>query len=103
MVSDEEMVVIEMGEVRKLAKLMDLSESGTLVYLLDESNLAADAECMLLLYNQGDVFSVTAKMLRQKGRLAAFRFTPVGSTPSTSLQSKLIRMEVEWNRLQSLI
>jgi hypothetical protein len=34
MVSDEEMIVIEMGEQRHLAKMMDLSDNGTLVYLL---------------------------------------------------------------------
>ena len=103
MVSDEEMVVIEIGASRKLAKLMDLSETGTLVYLLDESILTIDQDCTLSLYNLGRVFSLTAKTARQTGRLAAFRFTPFDSDPSGNLQSKLIRMEVEWTRLQSLI
>jgi hypothetical protein len=31
MVSDEEMVVVDCGESRYLAKMMDLSDSGTLV------------------------------------------------------------------------
>jgi hypothetical protein len=104
MVSDEEMVVIDSGSRRFLSKMMDLSDGGSLVYLLteDEAGPAADLPCELSLYHRGDVFSVTARIVRANGRLLAFQFTDVPDATKPQLQAKLIRMEVEWNRLQQL-
>ena len=105
MVSDEEMVVVEAGGQRMLAKMMDLSESGTFVYLLGDSpeRLSSDDPATLSLYHQGKVFAVRATVARISGRLVAFRFHGVDSEASNDLQTKLIRMEVEWMRLQRLI
>ena len=65
MVSDEEMVVIEVGETRSLAKMMDLSDSGTLVYLLAETDsVPADTLCRLSLYHKGKVFTTSATVAR---------------------------------------
>jgi len=105
MVSDEEMVVIEAGDQRYLSKMMDLSESGSLVYLLADADnaLVAGAVCRLSLYHHGRVFGVVAHVARANGRLIAFRFKSVDYGTSTDLQTKLIRMEVEWNRLKGLL
>jgi hypothetical protein len=105
MVSDEEMVVVEVGEQRLLAKMMDLSDSGTLLYLLadNESPISAETVCRLSLYHSGKVFTVSATVARTNGRLLAFRFHKVDYGTSANLQAKLIRMEVEWTRLQALL
>jgi hypothetical protein len=105
MVSDEEMVVIEAGEKRSLAKMMDLSDSGTLVYLLAESDetIPANTLCRLSLYHSGKVFTASATVARTNGRLVAFRFKSLDYGTSANLQAKLIRMEVEWTRLQGLL
>ena len=104
MVTDEEMVVVESGGRHALAKMMDLSETGTLVYILLDSDvdLEMSGHCELSLYHQGKVFSVVAVVARKSGRLIAFHFLP-GAEDSSYLQAKLIRMEVEWNRLKSLV
>ena len=105
MVSDEEMVVIEVGEQRYLAKMMDLSDSGTLLYLLadKEEAIPSDTLCQLSLYHSGKVFAVSAVVARSNGRLVAFRFRGIDYGTSANLQAKLIRMEVEWTRLQALL
>jgi hypothetical protein len=104
MVTDEEMVVIDSGGQHLLAKMMDLSDTGTLVYMLLES--ASDpevgTECSLSLYHHGKVFDIPSVVARQSGRLIAFRFNERAGS-STDLQAKLIRMEVEWKRLKSLV
>jgi hypothetical protein len=105
MVADEEMVVIEMGENRRLAKMMDLSDSGTLVYLLAdlEEAIFPGTLCNLSLYLSGRIFTVSATVIRTNGRLVAFRFQGIDYVTSTKLQAKLIRMEVEWTRLKGLL
>jgi hypothetical protein len=105
MVSDEEMVVIECGASRYLAKMMDLSDGGTLVYLLadTEETIPFDTRCRLSLYHNGKVFTASATVARTNGRLLAFRFRGLDHGTSATLQAKLIRMEVEWLRLQGLL
>jgi hypothetical protein len=105
MVSDEEMVVIECGASRYLAKMMDLSDGGTLVYLLADlhETIPLDTLCSLSLYYNGRIFTASATVARTNGRLVAFRFRGIDRGTAANLQAKLIRMEVEWLRLQGLL
>src|SRR5688572_26369499 len=103
MVSDEEMVVIDSGSDRVLAKLMDLSDSGALVYLLTDAEFGVHREFKLSLYTQGRIFSVAATIARAQGRLLGFNFGNPSEETTVDLQAKLIRMEVEWKKLKSLI
>ena len=97
-VSDEEVIVIHQeGRKNVLAKMMDLSEVGTLVYLLEDTDLSGSAE--LSFYDQGKVFRVPASSIRKNGRLIAFEFVNPPIDVVREIQSKLIRMEVEWMRL----
>jgi hypothetical protein len=97
-VSDEEVVVIHQeGQPNILAKLMDLSEHGTLVYLLADSNPSGSVS--LSIYHQGKVFQIPATVIRANGRLTAFEFANLPADSLREIQSKLIRMEVEWMRL----
>lgn len=97
-VSDEEVIVIHQeGRDNVLAKMMDLSEGGTLVYLLDDTDLSGAAE--LSVYHKGKVFNVPAKVIRKNGRLTGFEFANAPAESLREIQSKLIHMEVEWMRL----
>src|SRR6185295_5492137 len=92
-VSDEEVVVLHKdGQASVLAKMMDLSELGTLVYLLNEGEAAPDA-ATLSVYHQGKVFEVPAKVVRRNGRLIALEFVNPPPEATHEIQSKLIRME----------
>jgi hypothetical protein len=97
-VSDEEMVVIQQdGQASVLAKLMDLSEVGALLYILRDGD--ADGSVSLSIFHQGKVFEVPANVTRKNGRLLAFEFVSPSTEAMREIQSKLIRMEVEWMRL----
>ena|SRR5579884_2865506 len=97
-VSDEEVVVVhQAGGPNVLAKLLDLSEHGTLLYLLEDANPSGSVA--LSIYHQGNVFQVRASAIRVNNRLAAFEFTNLSAAELREIQAKLIRMEVEWMRI----
>jgi hypothetical protein len=101
-VSDEEVVVIRSeGKAPVLAKMMDLSETGTLVYVLAEGDVtgAVGASNNLAVYHQGKIFEVPATLARKDGRLIAFHFANPPEEVLRDIQGKLIRMEIEWMRL----
>ncbi|MBI4474081.1 MAG: PilZ domain-containing protein [Acidobacteria bacterium] len=99
--SDEEVVLVHSGGREPLlAKMLDLSDVGTLVYMLTDDELPAlGSTCPLSLYHEGKVFQVPAQIVRKSGRLAGFEFGSASSEVMQHIQEKLIRMEVEWIRL----
>jgi hypothetical protein len=97
-VSDEEVIVIHReGKKNILGKMMDLSEVGTLIYVLEDAEISGSAE--LSIYHQGKVLRVPAEAVRKNGRLVAFEFVNPSPESVSEIQSKLIRMKVEWMRL----
>ncbi len=101
-ISEEEAVLVGVGEGKPaLAKLIDFSEVGTLVYLLVkmDSDLPIGEICTLTMYDQGSIFVVPSRIVRKNGHLIGFEFTHLSTATLHNVQSKLIRMEVEWLRL----
>ena len=101
-VSDEEVVVIRSdGSVPALAKMMDLSETGTLVYLLPDGEVAGGigSAYSLAVYHQGKVFEIPAIVARKDAHMIAFNFANPSAEVMRDVQGKLIRMEIEWMRL----
>jgi hypothetical protein len=101
-VSDEEVIVIRSeGKSSMLAKMMDLSETGTLVYLLGDAEFSdgVGAASSLAIYHQGKIFEVPAIIARKDGRMIAFQFANPPEDVLRDVQGKLIRMEIEWMRL----
>jgi hypothetical protein len=97
-VSDEEVVVVHYdGQANVLAKIMDLSDTGALIYLLDEGEPVGPI--VLSIYHQGKVFEMSGNVIRKNGRLVALDFVNPTPEASREIQSKLIRMEVEWMRI----
>jgi hypothetical protein len=100
-VSEEEVVLVDLGtRPAYLAKLLDFSEGGTLVYLLEaDLDAAVGAACFLMLYHQGRVCKIPAKVVRKFGRLIGFDFGELSPDLLRDIQGKLLRIEVEWLRL----
>src|ERR1051326_5685240 len=97
-VSDEEVIVIHQeGRKNLLAKMMDLSEVGTLAYLIEDSEVSAAVEASI--YHKGKVFRTPCNVIRKNGHLVAFEFVNPSAEALHEIQSKLIHMEVEWMRL----
>ena len=96
------MVVIRSeGTVPVLAKMMDLSDTGTLVYVLADGEVTdgLGAARNLAIYHQGKVFEIPATIARKEGRMIAFNFANPSAEVLRDVQGKLIRMEIEWMRL----
>jgi hypothetical protein len=53
-----------------------------------------------MLYHQGKIFEAPAAILRKSGKLIGFRFGLLPPDVQRLIQSKLIRMEIEWTRLK---
>ena len=105
-VSDEEVVVIRSeGKSATLAKMMDLSETGTLVYVLGDAHFSDEVGSArsLAIYHQGKIFEVPAIVARKDGRMVAFQFANPPEEVLRDVQGKLIRMEIEWMRLSRRI
>jgi hypothetical protein len=100
-VSDEEIVVIRRtGADPVLAKMMELGEVGTLVYLLaDDLPDAVGSTSGLAVSHQGKVFDIPATIVRKNGRLITFEFANPSPEALRDVQGKLIRMEIDWMRL----
>ena len=97
-VSDEEVIVIHQeGRKNILAKMMDLSEVGTLSYLIEDSDLSGSTD--LSIFHKGKIFRVPAGVIRKNGHLVAFEFLNPSAETLHEIQSKLIHMEVEWMSL----
>ena len=102
-ISDEETVLIVVGLRRPvISTMLDLSEGGTLVYLVErpEGGLGANLVCRLMLCHQGEVFAVDSKVARRSGKLIGFEFINPPLTVVNRIQAKLIQMEVAWMRVQ---
>ncbi len=99
--SEEEVVLVHVPTAEPyLAKMLDLSDVGMLLYLLVDAGLPELGDsCRLSLYNAGRVFDVIGTIARKNGRLVAFDFVDPSPEATKEIQAKLIRMEVEWIRL----
>ena len=100
-VSDEEVVVIRRtGASPVLAKMLDLSEVGTLVYLIaEELPDAPGAASEIAVFHQKKVFDIPVTIVRRNGRLIAFEFANPSPEALRDVQGKLISMEIDWMRL----
>ena len=101
-VTDEEVVVVRCdGRAPVLAKLINLSETGALVYVLAEGDVTGSVGELnnLAVYHQGKVFEIPATIARKDGRLIAVHFANPPLEVMRDVQGKLLRMEIEWMRL----
>jgi hypothetical protein len=92
LVSEDEAVVVHSGSGgAALAKLMDLSDTGLLVYLL-EGDVEPSAETKLSLFHKGKIFKIRSKLVRRYHRLAGFQFVCT-STIEDQIRTKLLHMK----------
>ena len=101
-ITEEEAVLVATGgDSPTLAKLIDFSELGTLVYLLvkTEFDLPIGDVFALTMYDRGKMFELPGRVVRKSGHLVGFEFADLADEGLRSIRAKLIRMEVEWLRL----
>ena len=94
-VSGEETVLISIkNSCPMIAKILDLSEDGTLVYLSGDAESFADeqTQCALTFYSAGQVFDVEAKIARKSHRLVGFEFVTPPPDVAKRIRTKISEM-----------
>ena len=96
LVPEEDVVLFSMnGQSHFVAKLLDLSRGGALIYTADPT-LAADVKSHYKLYlqNRGAMFLLEGELVRKETQLFAFRFVNLTPLDVAEVRSKLARMEI---------
>ena len=96
LVPEEDVVLFSMnGSSHFMAKLLDLSRGGALIYTADPS-LGADAGSHYKLYFQsrGGMFHVESVLVRKEMQFFAFQFVNLTPLDLAEIRAKLARMEM---------
>lgn len=96
LVPEEDVVLFSTnGGSHFVAKLLDLSRGGALIYTADPSVTAA-AGCHYKLYFQsrGAMFHLEGTLVRKELQFLAFQFLNVTPLDLSEIRSKLARMEI---------
>ncbi len=99
--SNEDVVVLRIGDEQHLAKILDLSDGGTCVYTV-ESGVPLDVGDTfdVSLYHEGKIEDIDVKVSRVNGQVAGLEFIAPSPEAIQHIQAKIIRLEVEWMRLK---
>jgi hypothetical protein len=96
LVPEEDIVLFNMnGESHFVAKLLDLSRGGALIYAADPS-VGADSGNRYKLYFQsrGAMFHLEGTLIRRELQFFAFQFVNVTPVDLAEIRAKLARMEI---------
>ena len=96
--SDDETVMLHVGDYDAPAKLVDLSETGMLVYLVEwligyHCESSVGDTCHLSMYNEGAVFQSRGKVVRRMGNLIGLEFVDLTPETAGKIQAKLQRLK----------
>ena len=101
LVPEEDVVLFSMnGQSHFVAKLLDLSRGGALIYTADPT-VGADAGSHYKLYfqNRGSMFHLEAVLTRKEMQFFAFQFVNLTPLDVAEIRGKLARMEIMAARL----
>jgi hypothetical protein len=96
LVPEEDVVLFSMnGSSHFVAKLLDLSRGGALIYTADPS-ISAEAGSHYKLYFQsrGGMFHVESMLMRKEMQFCAFQFVNLTPLDTAEIRGKLARMEM---------
>ena len=96
LVAEEDVVLFSMnGYSHFVAKLLDFSRSGALIYTADPSvSVEIGSRYKLYFQSRGAMFHLEAEAVRRDNQLLAFRFINVTSLDTREIRGKLARMEI---------
>ena len=93
--SGEEVVLITIGLDRSMAaKILDLSEYGTLVDLTEQSGVydAIDGECTITFLHQEEIFDIEARVVDRARDLIALQFINPPAEVVNCIRTKVSQM-----------
>jgi hypothetical protein len=96
LIPEEDVVLFTVnGQSHHVARLLDLSRGGALIYSADPSlALEADAQYKLYFQSRGGMFHLEAMLVRRDLQFLAFQFVDVTPMDLAELRGKMARMEI---------
>jgi hypothetical protein len=83
------------GHTNFVARLLDLSRGGTLIYSADPTlSLELGSRCKLYFQSRGTMFHLEGVLVRRELRFLAFQFVNVTPLDLAEIRGKLARMEI---------
>ena len=99
--SNEDVVVLHVGDEQHLAKILDLSDGGTCVYLVEPgAPVEQDDTMRMSLYHNQKIEDIEVKVSRKNGQVIGLEFQDLSGKAEEHVRAKIIRLEVEWMRLK---
>jgi len=99
--SNEDIVILHIDGDQHLAKILDLSDGGVCVYLVEpDAPVQTEDTVLMSLYHQEKVEEIDVKVCRKTGQLVGLEFLKLSREASEHIRSKIIRLEVEWIRMK---
>lgn len=99
--SNEDVVVLHLDDDQHLAKILDLSDGGVSVYMVEPgAPFSQDDTCRMSLYHQGKIQDIDVKVSRKNGQVIGLEFVNLSPAAQEHVRAKIIRLEVEWMRMK---
>jgi len=96
LVAEEDLVLLRMrGRHYFVAKLLDFSRGGALIYAADPAiYVEPGSQYKLFFQSRGAMFHLEAVLVRKDNQLLAFQFVNLTSLDLKEIRGKLARMEI---------
>jgi hypothetical protein len=99
--SNEDVVVLHVGDEQHLAKILDLSDGGTCVYMVEpDAPIEQDDVLRMSLYHNQKIEDIEVKASRKAGQAIGLEFQGLSDRAEEHVRAKIIRLEVEWMRMK---
>jgi hypothetical protein len=102
--SNEDVVIIHLPNERHLAKILDLSDGGVCVYLVEpEAKIQTGDRFPLSVYHKEQVKDIEVQVCRRSGQVVGLEFCDLEDTATQLIRAKIIRLEVEMMRVRDTL
>ena len=99
--SNEDVVVLHAADEQLLAKILDLSDGGTCVYLVEPgASIEHHDTIRMSLYHNQKIEDIDVKVSRKNGQVIGLEFQNLSDQAEAHVRAKIIRLEVEWMRMK---
>ena len=99
--SNEDVVVLHIGNEQHLAKILDLSDGGMCVYMVEPgAPIELDDTFRMSLYHNQKIEEIHVKTCRKAGQVIGLEFQDLSDAAEEHVSAKIIRLEVEWMRMK---
>lgn len=99
--SNEDVVVLHIGNEQHLAKILDLSDGGICVYMVEPgARIEQDDTLAMSIYHNQKIEDIEVKVCRKAGQVIGLEFQDLSDAAEEHVSAKIIRLEVEWMRMK---